>query len=66
VLKWDAKIEEKGKQRKFYSLLKGHYKSEALHGTTAFLFKDLIGESLIGGPINGGLLKHYFILIQLV
>ena len=36
VLKWDARIEDKGKHGKFYHLWKGPYQIEAYHGKNAF------------------------------
>ena len=60
VLKWDSRREEKGKHGKFENLWKGPYIVQAEAGHNAFFLKELNGEDLYGGPVNGGMLKHYF------
>lgn len=60
VLRWDGRIEDKGKHRKFENLWKGPYKIATYRGQNAFLLKEMDGQDCSGGPINGRLLKHYF------
>jgi hypothetical protein len=45
VLRWDARIEEKGKNSKFENLWKGPYKVATYHGNNAFFLEDLNGEN---------------------
>jgi hypothetical protein len=59
VLKWDSRNEEKRKHGKFDNLWKGPFIIQAYRGNNAFLIKDMDGVDLLGGPINGRMLKHY-------
>jgi len=59
VLSWILRKEEKGKHGKFDHLWLGPYKIVALRGNNAFILKDLEGNLLESGPINGRHLKHY-------
>jgi hypothetical protein len=59
VLKWDSRNEDKGKHGKFDNLWKGPYIIQDYRGNKAFILKDKEGEYLLGGPINGRMLKHY-------
>ena len=43
VLRWDAKIEDKGKHGKFENLWKGPYQVAAFRGNNAYLLKDADG-----------------------
>jgi hypothetical protein len=60
VLKWDARIEDKGKHSKFENIWKGPYKVATYHGNNAFLLQDLNGGYISGGHVNGRFLKHHF------
>jgi len=60
VLKWDVRNEDKGKYEKFENHWKGSFKIAYFHGSNAYLFQNLIGEFLAGGPTNGKFLKSYF------
>jgi hypothetical protein len=51
--------EEKGKHGKFENLWKGPFTIHAYRGINAFSIKDMDGEDLLGGPVNGRMLKHY-------
>ena len=59
VLKWEARIEEKGKHGKFDHIWQGPYKIFALSGRNAYFLSDLDGKYVGFGPINGRDLKHY-------
>ena len=59
VLRWDARNEHKGKHGKFDSLWRGPYTIQAFRGNNAFLLNNVDGADLLGGPINGRMLKHY-------
>ena len=62
VLKWASIREEKGKHGKFDFLCKGPYIIYGYRGNNAFFLKELDGSDLLGGPVNGRMLKHYFTL----
>eukprot|EP00253_Pinus_taeda_P010803 PITA_10803 len=59
VLKWEARIEEKGKHGKFKNLWKGPYLISAYHGSNTYILQELDGSPYAGGPVNGRFLKHY-------
>ena len=59
VLKWDAKIEDKGKHGKFDHLWKGPYQIATYSAKNAYILQDVNGDLLKGGPVNGRFLKHY-------
>ena len=59
VLKWDSRIEDKGKNGKFDFLWKGPYIIYAFKGNNAYFLKELDGAEVEGGPVNGRMLKHY-------
>jgi len=59
VLKWDSRREDKGKHGKFYFLLQGPYIIYGYRGNNAFFLRQIDGTNLIGGPVNGRMLKHY-------
>ena len=61
VLRWDAVREEKGKHGKFNNLWKGPYKVAAFAGKNAYMLEEVEGGCVLGAPINGRLLKHYFV-----
>jgi len=61
VLRWDARNEDKGKHDKFKNLWKGPYKFAAYIGKNSFLLKEMNGEDCLGGPVNGRLLKWYYL-----
>lgn len=58
-LKWEDKIEDKGKHRKFENFWKGPYKISTYHGNNTFTLQDMDGQLYAGGHINGRFLKHY-------
>ena len=59
VLKWEARIEEKGKHGKFDHIWQGPYKISPLSGRNAYFLSNLDGKHVGFGPINGRFLKHY-------
>jgi hypothetical protein len=59
VLRWDARNEDKGKRGKFDSLWKGPYMIQAFIGNNTFLLNNADGTDLLGGLVNGRMLKHY-------
>ena len=59
VLKWEARVEEKGKHGKFDHIWQRPYKISALSGRNAHFLSDLDGRKDGFGPINGRFLKHY-------
>lgn len=59
MLKWEAKIEDKGKHGKFDHLLQGPFKISALSGKNAYFLPSLNGKEVGLGPVNGRFLKHY-------
>ena len=59
VLKWEAKIEEKGKHGKFENLWKGPFKIAAFHGNNTYILQEIDGKPYARGPVNGRFLKHY-------
>ena len=59
VLKWEAKIEEKGKHGKFENLWKGPFKIAVFHGNNTYILQEMDGKSYVGGPVNGRFKKHY-------
>ena len=58
VLKWDSRREEKGKCGKFENLWKGPYIIHTERGHNDFFLKELNGEDLYRGRVNGSILKH--------
>ena len=60
MLKWDARIEDKGKHGKFDHLWKGPYQIAAYSGNNAYILKKVNGDLLQGGPVNGRFLKLYY------
>lgn len=69
LLRWVSRNEEKGKHGKFDCLWKGPFKIEFFEGNNALFLEDLTGEGLLvltgeelpGWPVNGRIIKHYFI-----
>jgi hypothetical protein len=47
VLKWDARIEDKGKHGKFDHLWKGPYQIASYSGNNAYILKEVNGDFLI-------------------
>lgn len=62
VLKWDARIEDKGKHGKFdhvwnpYQIVAYILKDRGF----AYILKEVNGDLLQGGPVNGRFLKVYY------
>ena len=61
VLKWDARNEDKVKHGKFENMWKGPFIIAAYQGQNAFLLKKMNGKDCPGGPVNGRLLKWYYL-----
>jgi hypothetical protein len=61
VLRWDARNEDKGKHKKFDSLWKGPFMIQAFRGNNTLFLNNPDGTDLPGGPVNGRMLKHYFL-----
>eukprot|EP00253_Pinus_taeda_P026646 PITA_26646 len=59
VLKWEARIEEKGKHGKFENLWKGPYQISAFHGNNTYILQEVDRTPYAGGLVNGRFLKHY-------
>ena len=61
VLRWDVRIEDKGKHGKFDNLCLGPFRiDEVLHNNTSVL-KNMDDENLSGGLVNGIFLNHYYL-----
>ena len=58
VLKWDARIEDKGKHGKFDHLWQGPYKISTLSEKNANFLQDSNVNAATSRPINGRFLKH--------
>ena len=65
VLQWDAPQEEKGKHGKFDYLWNGPYKIETFRGKNAYILEEMEGGLVSRAPVNGRLLKHYFLSSKL-
>ena len=61
VLQWDAPHEEKGKHRKDDHLWKGPYKIVAFRRKNGYILEEMEGGLVSRAPVNGRLLKHYFL-----
>ena len=61
VFLWDAPHEEKGKHGKFYHLWKGPYNISTFKGKNSYILEEMDGGLVSGAPVNGRLLKHYFL-----
>jgi hypothetical protein len=60
LLRWDARREDKSKRGKFDNLWFGPFKIAKVMNNNTFLLHNLDDTEIIGGPINGRFLKHYF------
>jgi hypothetical protein len=60
VLRWDDKREEKSKHGKFDNLWYGPFKMAKVMNNNTFLLHNLDDSEILGGPVNGWFLKHYF------
>ena len=60
VLRWDARGEDKAKHGKFDNLWYGPFKVVWVMNTNTFLLHNLDDSEILGGPVNGRFLKHYF------
>jgi hypothetical protein len=60
VLKWDATRQEKGKHDKFDALWIGPFIITVVQQNNTFVFQNLAGEEVAGGPFIGRFLKNYF------
>ena len=61
VLRWDTTHEEKGKHGKFDHLWKGPYNISAFSEKNDYVLQEMEGGLVFGAPVNGSLLKHYFL-----
>ena len=61
VFRWDAPHEEKWKHGKFDHLWKGPYIISAFRGNNSYILEDMEGGIVSGAPVNGRLLKNYFL-----
>ena len=61
VFIWDAPHEEKGKHGNFDHLWKGPYKVSNFRGKNAYVLGEREGGLVSRDPINGRILKHYFL-----
>lgn len=61
VLKWDSWREDKVKHGKFDFLWQGPYVVYGYRGNNYFFIKNLDGTEIQEGPVNGRMLKHYYI-----
>ena len=59
VLKWDARYEDKGKNRKFDHLWKGPCRITICQGKNTYMLQEVDNSLMVGDPINGHFLKHY-------
>ena len=59
VLRWNARLDEKGKHGKFDNLWLGPFKITIFFGNNTFVLQNLEGEE-IAGPVNGGFMKHFY------
>ena len=59
-LKWESRIEDKGKHGKFDHLWKGPYQIVAYSGNNAYILKEVNGDLLKRGPLNWRCLKLYY------
>lgn len=60
VLKWYSRREDKGKHGEFDFLWQGPYVIYGYRGNNAFFLTNINRLDLLGGPVNGRMLKHYF------
>ena len=61
MLQWDAPHKEKGKNGKFDHLWKVMYNISTFRGNNAYVLEEMEGGLVSGTPVNGRLLKHYFL-----
>jgi hypothetical protein len=60
VLRWDARREDKSKHGKFENLWYGPFRIAKVMNNNTFLLHNLDDSEILGGPMNGWFLKHYF------
>jgi hypothetical protein len=60
VLRWDARREDKSKHGNFDNLWYGPFKVAKVMNKNTFLLHNLDDSEILGDPINGRFLKHYF------
>ena len=61
VLKWDARIKNKGKHGKFDNLWKCPYHIVSYSRNNSYNLKEVNGDLLQGGLVNGRFIKPYYI-----
>jgi hypothetical protein len=57
VLKWDAPKQDKGKHGKFEALWIGPFKISEVFSNNNYKLRDLKGQEVFNGPVNGHFLK---------
>ena len=60
VLRWDIRRGAKAKYEKFDNLWFGPFQIMEVLENNMFVLKSLDGSEILGSPVNGRLLKHYF------
>jgi hypothetical protein len=61
VLKWDAPRQDKGKYGKFEALCIGPFKIYETFSNNTYRLKNLEGDEVFSGPVNGHFLKKFFV-----
>ena len=61
VLKWDALKEKKGNHGKFDAFWTGPFIISQIQGNNTFIQKNMGGEAVFDGPVNGRFLKVYVV-----
>ena len=61
VLRWDVRRQDQGKHDKFDNLWFGPFKVVVVLDNNTFLLENLDDNNLVGGPVNGCFLKHFFV-----
>jgi hypothetical protein len=61
VLKWDAPIQDKGKQNKFDALWIGPFKIYEVFSNNTYRLQDLEVEEIFNSPVNAHFLKKCFV-----
>jgi hypothetical protein len=60
VLRWDARREENSTHGKFDNLWFDPFKVVGVLENNTFFLHNLDDTEILGGPVNGCFLKHYF------
>jgi hypothetical protein len=57
VLKWDAPKKDRGKHNKFEALWIGPFKFSEIYPNNTYRLRNLEGDQVFGGLVNGNFLK---------